>query len=295
MSNIPVKRRLGRFAVAAAVYLAGIVAFSAWSYITHHQALLDDIDATLSTGTYAVREILYNDYDDSIEMMDNAETEPDETFRKKLDRFATDGGFAFVGAAARTAPGSCQLITGTRGGSTYPQEQTDTGLPQRIGEMALDMAEASQTEGLTMLTTDWPGYGKLRIATFYKGVPNGTALAYLAAMQAEPMHGQLLGLAIRTMVSGLFLITMAVPLVLLYNQAQQKTSQELAELNALLKDDVEGRMEHEQELQDAIADLERFSTVTTGREMRILELKAEVNALLAQSNKPHRYNIDKSD
>ncbi|WP_372807429.1 hypothetical protein [Pontiella sp.] len=292
MSFPPVKRRLGRFAFAAAVYSVGIMAFSGWSYITHRRMLLDDIDATLSTGTYAVREMLCHDEDHCIAVIRDAESASYETFRKKLDRFATKSGFAFVGVAVRTLPGAGHLITGSGGGTLVGPEQPDADLPKRIGEMALDLAETTPGEGLALLTTDCTGYGKLRVAAFYERETNGAALACLVAMQVEPMQGQLLALAIRTMASGLFLLMMAVPLVLLYNHAQQCASKELAELNAMLQDDVEGRKERELELKDAIADLERFSSVTSGREMRILELKAEVNALLAQANQPQRYKID---
>jgi len=46
------------------------------------------------------------------------------------------------------------------------------------------------------------------------------------------------------------------------------------------------------ELKDAMDDLKRFNALAAGRETRIIELKTEVNALLAQQDKAKRYNVE---
>lgn len=89
----------------------------------------------------------------------------------------------------------------------------------------------------------------------------------------------------------LFLVVMAFPLIALYHRARVRTSQRLKELNARLRRDYDELKLRETELQDAIRDLERFNAAASGREDRIIELKAEVNALLEKMNQPNRYNI----
>ena len=45
------------------------------------------------------------------------------------------------------------------------------------------------------------------------------------------------------------------------------------------------------ELREKCAELERFNKVTVGREVRMIELKQEVNALLQAAGKPEKYHI----
>ena len=102
-------------------------------------------------------------------------------------------------------------------------------------------------------------------------------------------------LAIRTAAAGILLLILAIPLVVLYNRAQERASKELAALNERLEQKVEVQQDHEEELKEAISDLERFTAVSAGRESRIIELKSEVNILLGELNRDKRYNIDKTD
>ncbi|VGO17662.1 hypothetical protein PDESU_06263 [Pontiella desulfatans] len=296
MNEKPVKRRLKRFAFSATAYVAGVVAFSTWSYVENRETLLRDIDENLANGAFAIREILGNDYTQSLELVGSPDSAAYRALQKQLGRFANNGGFNVVGAVVRKSPGSYSLIAGTADKEPgLDATKAVDAVPHNIRELVLDLATASDEHGLTLLTTDHSRYGRLRIAAFYKGTTNGTGIAYMVARKVDHANSMLREQAIRKAASGLFLLLMAVPLVLLYNQAQLRASKELAVLNSQLKQDVEGRKERESELQDAIHDLERFNAVTAGRENRIIELKAEVNELLQQVNRPQRYNIDKAD
>ncbi len=92
-----------------------------------------------------------------------------------------------------------------------------------------------------------------------------------------------------------FLLVMAIPLILLFHRARTYSIHQVEELNAELQRDYEKLKKHEDELEDAIADLERFNAVTTGREERIIELKTEVNTLLEELNRPKRYTSTPTD
>lgn len=89
---------------------------------------------------------------------------------------------------------------------------------------------------------------------------------------------------------GLFLLAMAFILIALYHRARTQSMRQMEKLNAKLRTDFEQLKKHDTALEDAIQDLERFNAMATGREQRVLELKAEVNALLQEMNQPKRYN-----
>jgi len=81
----------------------------------------------------------------------------------------------------------------------------------------------------------------------------------------------------------------------------EKLRQELVELNASLEQkvqertaaltiEIEERLKVESELEVRLKELQRWYDATLGRETRVVELKGEVNELLKQAGKPHRYS-----
>lgn len=89
---------------------------------------------------------------------------------------------------------------------------------------------------------------------------------------------------------GLFLLSMPFILIALYHRAKARNTHQMMEINTKLNSDFEKLKKHEGDLEDAIQELERFNAMAMGREQRILELKAEVNTLLQDMNRPKRYN-----
>lgn len=55
--------------------------------------------------------------------------------------------------------------------------------------------------------------------------------------------------------------------------------------------DVSERKKHEADMVHNLADLQKFNRLATGRELKMIELKAEINALLKKQGKPERYKI----
>lgn len=106
-----------------------------------------------------------------------------------------------------------------------------------------------------------------------------------AAMQRRQIHK----IALVESMEVVFLMAMLVPIIALYHNARAHSLQQEEELNAKLKYDNGTLKTREKELEEAIEDLERFNAVSTGRELRIIELKSEVNALLEKLNLPKRY------
>ncbi len=56
-----------------------------------------------------------------------------------------------------------------------------------------------------------------------------------------------------------------------------------------VKDDISTQKQTEAELQKALSDAERLNRLTVGREMRVVQMKKEVNALLGELGRPARY------
>jgi len=55
--------------------------------------------------------------------------------------------------------------------------------------------------------------------------------------------------------------------------------------------DISERKRYERELQQKIDELEKFNRFTIGRELKMIELKAEINKLLLNNGLPGRYDL----
>ena len=135
-------------------------------------------------------------------------------------------------------------------------------------------------------------YGCLRVAVRYEPIGSQSGYALVVARNIDYMDGLMRSQVFLKLANGVFLLVMAFPLIASYTRARAKSSRELAALNEHLQQDVEMQKKREEELKDAIHDLERFNSVAVGREGRIIELKAEVNTLLEQANRTKRYKGD---
>lgn len=76
--------------------------------------------------------------------------------------------------------------------------------------------------------------------------------------------------------------------VALVRKLEEKLTQ-LQQANRALEEDVAERKRAESRVAEQLAELQRWHRATIGRESRVLELKREVNALLAELGRPPRY------
>ena len=72
----------------------------------------------------------------------------------------------------------------------------------------------------------------------------------------------------------------------------QDRTEELQIANSELEDEINERFRAQEALQAANQELTRFNTAMVGRELRMIELKKEVNELCGQASQPPRYSLD---
>ncbi len=287
-------RFYGRFAVVAALYTLGVVLFTAWAYFDHSRLLTERLDEKLSGALYACREIIDTDFLTRIKSTDNARSEDYRKSREKLSRYADLCQISALGAACYDGTNLTSVISvnGQNTNFTAPEIQYGKPLPDGIHSAVLEQIRRKPATPVTFEIRH-PEFGHIRATLLYSEQTPKTGCVYFVIQHIDPLKQQLKHQVLRESLAGIFLLVLVIPLVILYNQTEQKNSRELSRLNARLQHDVSLQKEKAQELKDAINDLERFSSVAAGRESRVIELKKEVNELLDRLNEPPRYSAEK--
>lgn len=287
------RKGYGLFAMAAAVYSTGVIAFSVWSYVQQRANLLAQVDLSLIHATHATEQILGN-------IFITCAVETEESYelgyadnQENLNRFANDCHFDVLGAVGHKEGKQWELICGGKQNRTLPTDASN--FRDLLHTKLFPMIETLANSGngtIRMQTMEIGEFGELRIAIRYHPISTDTGYAILVARNTHDVNQLMRSLGMRAVGMGIFLYAMAFPLIMLYHFAQARSSQETAELHALLQQDYTKLKERETELEDAIHDLERFNAVAIGRESRIIELKAEVNTVLEQMGQHKRYTVD---
>lgn len=281
------------FVIAAALYTAGVILFSIWSYGQQRAYLLEHIDRSLMNATHATEQILGPIY---IQCAVETETLYDLGYtanKAELSRFATACNLDAVGAVAIKGGNLWTLVGGIEHDGILPDHKTLFKDPVQSEKLAdiLHAVAGSPGEKSRIQNLEHEQYGRMRLAIRYQPISADSGYALLVMLDIDYVNDVMRAQLFRTLASGLFLLLMAFPLAALFHRAKVRSTRQVDELNALLRQDVEQRIAREAELEDAIRDLERFNAVSVGRESRIIELKAEVNTLLEQMNRKKRYNV----
>lgn len=284
------RNNYGSFLLAATAYIAGVLLFLFWSYTTHRNVLINHIDKTLEDAAFAAHEILTTDSTGSVAIAEMPMK------HIQLTGMAKHGEFSTIGAAEVKQDLVTLLIAASSNTNIVLANHINEHmpLPGKVQRTLIRIAETAQS-GTTMLSVKNPADSPQRYAIFYTATGPDEGTAYLAAQESHILQKQLFKHVIRLLIAGAGMMLLAIPLILLFNRTKKKAAAELSEMNIRLRHDMELQKSREAELKDAISDLERFNAVTAGRESRIIELKAEINTLLAQMNQDKRYNIEHTD
>lgn len=286
----------GLFALAAIIYMAGVVVFSIWSYLQERENILSQLDRSLINGTHAIEQILGDIFIECSVEVGTSDELGGAAKQKKLNQFANDCHFDLIGAMGYKDAKLWGIIGGgkPRGDLGMDTSDFDGMLRSDLSSLVWTLVNSGNIS-IQIQTMELERYGKIRIAARYHPISSDDGYAILVAHSMDDINQPMHTLVLRTVAIGLFLYAMAFPLIALYNRTQMKSSKETAKLNAQLQQDFIQLKEREAELEDAIHDLERFNSVALDREGRVIQLKAEVNTLLEQTGRQKRYNIDHVD
>ena len=292
----PIKkhRAYGLFAIAAAIYTLGVVAFSTWSYFEHRAILLAHIDESLINATHATEQIIGRIFIECAVEFETVHEPGHAANRAELDHFTETCHFDVVKATAIKGTNIWTIIGGVNKNGVIPPVETLFHAPihpEEISALLRSMAITGKAD-TQVLNLHHKNYGSLRVAIRYEPTTDKSGYALLVAQNTGSFDALMQAQVFHKITNGMFLLAMAFPLIALYTRARVKSSRQLASLNERLQQDVEIQKKREVELKDAIHDLERFNAVAVGREGRIIELKAEVNTLLEQANRTKRYKVD---
>jgi hypothetical protein len=280
------KRRYQLFILAVAAYIAGGLFFSLWSYHAHKRVLMNQADESLMQTALALQETFG---------MQTAATDVSdaETYRQRLMplRHGLSGALSIVDVDQKHCTVQVSVSNELNG---FMEILENSPPPEDLQRMLLAMADENKNTTQSFTTITRP-FGTMRYAILYHAASPVKGTAFLASDDLRFLEQQLAAEAHRLTVGGFAMLILALPIILFVSRSRKRTSAKLSRMNARLQHDMELQKSREEELKDAIADLERFNAVTAGRESRIIELKAEVNELLRQQNKTTRYNIDTID
>ncbi|MDZ8118174.1 hypothetical protein [Pontiella agarivorans] len=287
--------RYGTFILAAAVYVAGVILFSLWSFNAHSRALHNYVDKALVDAAFALEELLNCNALTELEQNASAENTEFVVASKQLERVALHGNFSAVLAGTVRQNQINIIISGsTESRSEQRSLAHELLLTEKLKNRILQMA-AEGRHATEMFTTIHPAFGKIRYALIYKPDTPEQGHLYATAQESRHIEQQLGNQLLRMGIAAIGMLLLAIPLITLFNRTQRLAARHLTELNNRLQNDVDSQRAREEELKDAIKDLERFNAVSAGRESRIIELKAEVNDLLKELKRDKRYTIDKID
>lgn len=283
------KSHYGAFILAAAVYLAGVVSFSFWSYSFHHRSLLTHENQTLLNATISASEIHHLK---SASKNDKASYVVEKS---ALRRIATQGNLFDLGIIHVKQKSLHVLIAESCVEDPLVQKlREDQPVYSALNQAILQLVGEANTQPI-IKTIQHPVEGEFRYVLFYKPTAVNDGFVYFSSRKNGYVEDQLNHQLFRIAVAGSIMLLLVILLVIIFRRTQRFATRDVVQMNQRLKAEIDLQKSKEAELKDAINDLERFNAVSAGRETRIIELKAEVNELLQQLNRSKRYNIDKID
>jgi len=258
--------------------------------------LINQMDETLLDAAFSMQEMLDTDVIETLSTGSATNSATVSLKQRSLTRLARHGKFSSIETVAIHAGKITPLVMGLNPNrvpaANVPPPRLP--LPPDIKTALLRLAAAGNDD-TDLVTAADPTGEDIRYAIRFKAEKKERGIAFLVAQECSIINRELADQALRLFAAGLGMLFLAVPLISLFSRTKKKAAEELFSMNVRLQHDVDLQQFREEELKDAIRDLERFNAVSSGRETRIIELKAEVNELLQKLNCETRYNIDKND
>jgi|GEM_PF-6097144 len=281
------------FVVAILIYALGIFLFSSWSYRRQAAFLQTRFDDNVANATYACREIIGTGR--ARQHIHNGETNAPVYLQhqERFDRFSEKSGLELL-AVATSSPSNAYYLIASEPGKSIKTIQYGMPLPDYLIKIMGDPGDTNAAPGGSA-SVAYCDQGNRRMALLRIQDDTEPDFLFVAAANYAALDSHLSRLAAKKTMEATFLLLMAIPLILFHNKTQHQVRQQLETLNEQLKKEIQNQADREDELRDAIVDLERFNALSVGRESRIIELKGEINELLEKLGEKKRYNIDGMD
>jgi hypothetical protein len=287
------RKAYGPFAFSAAIYAMGVIVFSAWNYNQHRSILLEQIDNTLAKGIIAAEQLIHLERIEKHIKSQSIGAAATVEYQEKFTHLASANDFDVLGIVGYQRGHIQTIAAGIDPHKNIPANSIHSGdpVPPELAAIVQEMARTGKQQ-IHRKYQPIKNFAPMRLFANYHRITDEYGYAVIAVKNTDSINALLHEQILQKIITGIILLMLAVPLVVLYNRAQNRTSQAMAKLNIRLQEEVESQKNHEKELEDAIRDLGRLNAVSTGRESRIIQLKSEVNTLLEQLNQEKRYNVD---
>lgn len=289
MRDKPDKRYRGLI-LAITAYIAGVVLFSVWSYVAHRSERLAFIDKSLLDTAVATREIVRPELLPFTSDHPLHEKKLSADIQSRLMRLIRNGRFTNIGVAHVDQSQVELMMAGWGEGHELHQASINEYLKHEL----VNQAKGGRHD-MSLFTVNSLPQGSVRVAVAYDAETPHRGSAYIVVQHSSIIKEELNDQMLRVTAAGIGMLILAMPLIILLKRSKKETAFDLSMINDQLQHDMNQQKSREDELKDAIRDLERFNAVSAGRESRIIELKAEVNDLLGELNRTKRYNIDRID
>jgi hypothetical protein len=290
------RRPYGKLLLAGLFYMVGIAAFSLWSYRAQRGLTIGHMNQSLIIAAHATGQILGSEFLDETADLRQPDPESFNRRQQRLNGFARESGLVVLEAIAHKQARNYALICGEGAATCAADSSVKPGDPvPREVDAAITKAMRSESPAVTFSTMTLEPFGRVQVALMYEKKEGDEAIVFLVARNLDAIEKKLRNQALQQTVAALLLFLMAVPLAVLYNRMEKRSAKKLTDLNKRLQHDLELLEKRENELKDAVQDLERFGAATAGREGRILELKAEINRLLIELKREPRFHADTMD
>jgi len=298
MNQELVKRHYTFFRLAVGVCLAGVLTISVLSYYIANKNLHKNIQHALEDAVIAMQELTI-DSDAVLQILSGSTNAPDYLdYKERLERFlARSQDVSVVGIAMRTAGGEPFFLAAEK-------DSPNHNPPEYLREILLSLTEDGRQHPRKefggaahpeLLHLDFTAGGKVHASASCVPLENGATLVYYAVQMLDSLQSQRYAHLLLEGTQALFCILAVTLAVVFYAMATKATVSELNSRNTKLEEELQLQKTKEQKLREIIHDSERFNALTLRREERIIQLKSEVNELLARMQQEKRYNVDKMD
>lgn len=293
-----IQKHYKSFRHTVAFCVIGLLAISAISYYVANQMLLKNRDHALENAVFAIQEIIVDDHAAARVLSGSTNAPAYLSYKEKLSRFLSQSREISIAGVALYKSGNEVIFLAAE--TNAPGYMLAENLRAALEALPAEEQQQPRKEPASgtqpgIFHLDFSTAGKMHAAVSFVHMESGNTLIYYAGQPAEAFQSRQYAYLLLESAHALFSIIAIVLSIVFYTEATKAKHEGLNARNKELQEELHLLQAKEKKLRDIIRDNERFNTLTLRREERVIQLKAEVNQLLAQMQREKRYNVDKMD